>query len=750
MLVRCSPRLRSTLLWATCVVLANTASGEIVVRSDVFTQGELGHPGFRVPSFIEAANGDLVAFTSPRFIGNPDPGGLGNNSLAFKRSTDGGASWSALTYLGMESHIDYSGAVSVLDDASGDLFLFYNQWPDRCGEGCVTPGNAAADPNVTNSGNNTIWFRTSTDHGLTWSDETQIIKPASGLGDSDDWRTAALGPGVGIQLEYQDANPTRNGRLVIPGNRSIPGGSTVATARPFVMFSDDLGATWNFSDPTSGPAANETTVAELTSGEILIDSRQNSGGVRRRHVSSDGGQTFGPNLVGDIAISAVDATVVRYSAARDGDDRNRLLFAGPLGDLPNAGNGRRHVAVWTSYDEGQTFTNPVRIDPTYQDTVDNFAGYTIVRPLSDGTIGLYYETNSSRNIRYVNFDLEELEGATHPDAMSHYDGFGNQIDALRGGVGWTGHWTPSGDVTVETGGLEFPGFLTHDDQQQIRLTDGGEMTRQLGASPIDLSQDQDYYLSLFVKKPDTALPGTPDDFLSIRLDQAGGRQLAFGVDSSGEFFVGNASPSSNMHSAEMAAIGETYLLLAKISARDDSQPGAFDQVFLAAYDSVLDVPSDESQVDWLVAGTMEDNLSSVIDAVSIRTGASADWSIDALRIGESFDAVIVDTGVVLPVAGDITGDGVVDEQDVAVFVSNWRTSGWQGEAEQLAHGDLDHNGSVNFRDALILHNALELANGQFNFARLVVPAPSAAIMVFVAALVGCAHRNFIFKSERLS
>jgi len=124
------------------VAIATTAARAEILRGiGVFTQGELGHPGFRVPSFVEAANGDLVAFTSPRFLGNPDPGGLGNNSLAYKRSTDRGATWSDLTYLGDESHIDYSGAVSVLDRTTGQLLLVYNQWPDRCGEGCVTPGN---------------------------------------------------------------------------------------------------------------------------------------------------------------------------------------------------------------------------------------------------------------------------------------------------------------------------------------------------------------------------------------------------------------------------------------------------------------------------------------------------------------------------------------------------------------------------------------------------------------------------------
>lgn len=145
--------------------------------------------------------------------------------------------------------------------------------------------------------------------------------------------------------------------------------------------------------------------------------------------------TWGDAHAGDITITAVDAGLVRYSAKRNGDDRDRILFSGPLGSNIGAGNLRDNIGIWTSYDEGKTFINPIQIE-------NGSAAYSVVDKLANGTIGLVYEVNHS-TIRYVNFDLGELECATHAATMSHYDGFGNAVMPFRGGVGWSGAWNNS-------------------------------------------------------------------------------------------------------------------------------------------------------------------------------------------------------------------------------------------------------------------------------------------------------------------
>ena len=143
---------------------------------------------------------------------------------------------------------------------------------------------------------------------------------------------------------------------------------------------------------------------ELTDGRLLLDARQTRGAFRRRHISADGGLTWGPDLSDTIALTRVDGSMVRYSATRAGHDRDRILFSAPQG---RDGLNRTRITVWTSYDEGETFVNPVKFN-------DGFAAYSVLQRLSDGTIGLLAETSQEEGVRYGEisfhrFDIGELE-----------------------------------------------------------------------------------------------------------------------------------------------------------------------------------------------------------------------------------------------------------------------------------------------------------------------------------------------------
>ena len=174
--------------------------------------------------------------------------------------------------------------------------------------------------------------------------------------------------------------------------------------RPFAYYSDDHGESWRVGNVTPGPDANEDEIVELTDGTVLLDGRQNSGDVRRRHLSGDGGVTWGPDRLGDTPIAPVDGSMVRYSATRVMHDRDRILFSGPRGA---SGLNRNRITVWTSYDEGRTFTNPVSFN-------QGFAAYSVMQRLADGTIGLAVETAREAAARYgeitfYHFDLAQLE-----------------------------------------------------------------------------------------------------------------------------------------------------------------------------------------------------------------------------------------------------------------------------------------------------------------------------------------------------
>ena len=116
------------------------------------------------------------------------------------------------------------------------------------------------------------------------------------------WTWYATGPGNGIQL--------RGGRLVVPCNHRTRDGRSFS----HVIYSDDRGATWH----TGGVAAektNESAVAELGNGDLLLNMRSYHGKNRRAvQRSHDGGLTwqpleFDPALVEPVCQASLVAAV---------------------------------------------------------------------------------------------------------------------------------------------------------------------------------------------------------------------------------------------------------------------------------------------------------------------------------------------------------------------------------------------------------------------------------------------------------
>ena len=377
-------------------------------KGSYVTQKDRYHT-FRIPGMIVAQDGSVLAFAEGRRGDGSDPR-IDENApidLVMRRSTDNGRTWQPMVVIdsGFRPNgdlVDFGDPTPVLDAKTKTVFLFYGQWPDLAP--LIVKHGQSSDPD---DGNQVVWVRSSTDNGKTWSDRKQVVYPDEPHETSDGlyWRQAEPGPGNGIQLQWQDKKPSRNGRLIIPAKRS--GSSTPdgpATVEPFIYYSDDHGKTWQVGNITPGPDANEDEVVELIDGRVLLDARQNGGDFRRRHISTDGGVTWGPDNPDDIAITPVDGSMVRYSAKRAGHKKDRILFSGARGEN---GLNRNNITVWTSYDEGKTFINPVQFN-------SGFAAYSVLQRLADGTIGLLVETAKSAASRYgeitfYRFDIAELE-----------------------------------------------------------------------------------------------------------------------------------------------------------------------------------------------------------------------------------------------------------------------------------------------------------------------------------------------------
>jgi len=413
---RCSARLGVVVLAFLWVWILSAEAGAEVIsvtvpfvspKGSYVTQADRYHT-FRIPGMTVAPDGSILLFAEGRRGDGSDPRRDDNApiDMVMRRSADNGRTWQPVVVIdsGFRPNgdlVDFGDPTPLLDAAAGTVFLFYGQWPD------VAPIYPAHGQSAdAEDGNHVVWVRSSSDNGKTWSDRAQVVYPDEPGETSDGlyWRHAEPGPGSGIQLQWQDRQ-ARNGRLVVPAKRagsSTPDGPI--TVEPFVYYSDDHGKTWQVGNVTPGTDANESEVVELTDGRLLLDARQNSGTFRRRHFSDDGGVTWGPDNPAEVPLTPVDGSLARYSAKRAGHDRDRILFSGPRGE---GGLNRNNIAVWTSYDEGSTFVNPVQFN-------NGFAAYSVVQRLSDGTIGLVVETASGAagaygEITFYRFDVAELE-----------------------------------------------------------------------------------------------------------------------------------------------------------------------------------------------------------------------------------------------------------------------------------------------------------------------------------------------------
>ena len=348
---------------------------------------------YRIPAITTAPNGDLLISYDerPKDNGNGGSDAPNPNHIVQRRSTDGGKTWSAPTYIhqGTETgkKVGYSDPSYVVDHQTGTIFNFHVKSYDQGWGG----SKAGTDPE--NRSIIQAEVSTSTDNGWTWTHRTITAD----ITKDNPWTARFAASGQGIQIQHG----AHAGRLVQQYTIRTADGTVQAVS----VYSDDHGKTWQAGTPT-GTGMDENKVVELSDGSLMLNSRASDGsGFRKVARSTDGGQTWSePASDQNLPDSVDNAQIIRaFPNAAPSDPRAKVLL---LSHSPNPKPwSRDRGTISMSCDDGSSWT-------TSKVFHEPFVGYTTIAVQSDGSIGLLSEdAHDGANyggIWYRNFTMNWL------------------------------------------------------------------------------------------------------------------------------------------------------------------------------------------------------------------------------------------------------------------------------------------------------------------------------------------------------
>ena len=351
--------------------------------------GNTATDNYRIPAITTAPNGDLLVSYDerPKDNGNGGSDAPNPNHIVQRRSTDGGKTWSAPTYIhqGTETgkKVGYSDPSYVVDHQTGTIFNFHVKSYDQGWGG----SKAGTDPE--NRSIIQAEVSTSTDNGWTWTHRTITAD----ITKDNPWTARFAASGQGIQIQHGP----HAGRLVQQYTIRTANGAVQAVS----VYSDDHGKTWQAGTPT-GTGMDENKVVELSDGSLMLNSRASDGsGFRKVARSTDGGQTWSePASDKNLPDSVDNAQIIRaFPNAAPSDPRAKVLL---LSHSPNPKPwSRDRGTISMSCDDGASWATGKVFN-------EKFVGYTTIAVQSDGSIGLLSEDGNYGGIWYRNFTMNWL------------------------------------------------------------------------------------------------------------------------------------------------------------------------------------------------------------------------------------------------------------------------------------------------------------------------------------------------------
>jgi len=379
------------LLQYVIVFLATFSQVEAQDKVPVFVSGKEGYASFRIPSIIQLPNKKIIAFAEGRVNGAGD---FGHVNIVMKTSVDGGKKWSSLQKIvsfGILQAGNAAPMVDLLDPQypQGKIYLFYNT--GNVHEGQLRQGKGIRE----------IWYISSVDQGISWSDPVNITNQVHFPNGSiegrvyqnkEDWRTYANTPGHATQcLEGK-----YKGRIFIAANHSVGGPqNNFKDYSSHGYYSDDHGKTFKVASSLDLEGSNEATAAFISKDRLILNARNQQGQIKTRITaySNDGGAHFGkafyeyqlPDPVSEGAILNI------------GKHRGSSILA-----FVNASDTmyRNNLSLFISKDEGVHWSKKVIIDSTSDPSKmkSDFTAYSDLIKLTRKKIGVLYERDNYQQI----------------------------------------------------------------------------------------------------------------------------------------------------------------------------------------------------------------------------------------------------------------------------------------------------------------------------------------------------------------
>lgn len=315
--------------------IGKSASGDEVLNY-IYKPGDNNYSCFRIPALLATKSGVLLAFAEAR---KNNCGDSGDIDLVLRRSADGGKTWSSLQVVWSDSTNTCGNPVPIQDAATGKIWL-------------ISTWNLGTDhekqiADQTSKDGRRVFVLSSANEGKSWSAAKEITPQVKLPG----WTWYATGPCHGVQI----STGQYKGRLVVPVNHV-----EAATHKNFanIIYSDDHGATWQLGNSTPQDKTNETTVAELSNGKLMLNMRNSDHKHKTRltSISNDGGLNWGDVQTDTTLIEPIcQGSLLNYRLSKKS---TVLIFSNPASTV-----SRSNVTVRVSLNDGKTWANSQVIYP---------------------------------------------------------------------------------------------------------------------------------------------------------------------------------------------------------------------------------------------------------------------------------------------------------------------------------------------------------------------------------------------------